>query len=122
MQNSNAVIEALCEIKALGISLSLDDFGIGISSLNYLKRFPIDIVKINQSLIAAIDAVPPDPSMAKAIITMAHSLELSVVAKGVETQAQLNFLLAHRCDAAQGHLLSQPLPATEIEVLLHERF
>ena len=122
MQNSNAVIEALREIKALGISLSLDDFGIGISSLNYLKRFPIDIVKINQSLITAIDAVPPDPSMAKAIITMAHSLELPVVAKGVETQAQLNFLLAHRCDAAQGHLLSQPLPATEIEVLLHERF
>jgi diguanylate cyclase (GGDEF)-like protein/PAS domain S-box-containing protein len=118
MQNAELSIATLQDLKRLGVSLSMDDFGTGYSSLNYLKRFPIDRIKIDQSFVRDVNRDPDDAAIATAIIAMAHSLKLTAVAEGVETEAQLEFLLAQRCDEMQGYLFSRPLPAAEFEELL----
>jgi diguanylate cyclase (GGDEF)-like protein/PAS domain S-box-containing protein len=118
MQNAELSIATLQDLKRLGVSLSMDDFGTGYSSLNYLKRFPIDRLKIDQSFVRDVNKDPDDAAIATAIIAMAHSLELTAVAEGVETEEQLEFLLAQRCDEMQGYLFSRPLPAAEFEELL----
>ena len=106
------------QLRALGVKLAIDDFGTGYSSLSYLKRFPVDYVKIDRSFICELDQVGEDSAIVRAIIAMVHSLELKVVAEGVETQAQADFLKAHGCDEMQGYLISRPVPAEEFVELL----
>jgi len=107
-------------LKALGVKLSLDDFGTGYSSLSYLKRFPFDFVKIDQSFISGITHNPEDAAIAIAVIQMAHSLKLRVVAEGVETEGQLNYLRRHRCDEIQGYYFSKPVPVADFETMLRK--
>jgi len=118
MQQAEASVNTLRELKAMGIRISIDDFGTGYSSLSYLKRFPIDVLKIDQSFVRDIPTDQDDAAIASTIITMAHSLGLKVVAEGVETLEQLNFMRKHRCDAMQGYYLSKPLPPEQFAVLL----
>lgn len=118
MSNIDAARTYLRELKALGVKLSLDDFGTGYSSLAYLKRFPFDFVKIDRAFISGITHNPEDAAIANAVIEMAHNLKLRVVAEGVETEAQLNYLRRQRCDEIQGHHFSKPVPAAEFEAML----
>ena len=111
MHNADSTVETLRELKALGVRVAIDDFGIGHSSLGYLKRLPIDSLKIDQSFVRDITTDPDDAAIATAVIALAHTLKLTVVAEGVETTEQLAFLRDRRCDRMQGHLLSPPLPA-----------
>ena len=115
MQNAENTIHALRELKSLGVSIAMDDFGTGYSSLNYLKRFPIDTLKLDKMFVQDVASDPSDAAIVSAVITMAHSLRLKVVAEGVETQAQLEFLRAERCDVIQGYFFSQPLPVDQLE-------
>ncbi|MFZ5462337.1 MAG: EAL domain-containing protein [Pseudomonadota bacterium] len=111
----------LKELKAMGVALAIDDFGTGYSSLAYLKRFPIDQVKIDKSFVADISSKPEDASICSSIIALAHSLRLRVVAEGVEETGQLGFLLQHQCDRMQGFVFDRPLPAAEVDELLRSQ-
>ena len=113
MHDPESAIRVLQELKALGVKLSIDDFGTGYSSLSYLNKLPLDELKIDRSFLAAIKN-PDDPvALVDAIIAMAHSLGLTVVAEGVETQEQFDYLARRSCQEAQGFLISKPLPADE---------
>lgn len=118
VENADEAIEALWALKGLGITLSIDDFGTGYSSLSYLKRFPIDALKIDQSFVRDIPDSRDDMSITRAIISMGRSLELMLVAEGVETEAQRDFLRANGCHLAQGYLYAKPLTAQEFEHFL----
>ena len=118
MDHTDRTVETLDHLHAMGIRLSIDDFGVGYSSLNYLKRFPIQTLKIDQSFVRHITSDADDAAISTAIIAMAHSLRLRVVAEGVETEDQLAFLMAKGCDAVQGYLFSRPLPADAMTALL----
>jgi EAL domain-containing protein (putative c-di-GMP-specific phosphodiesterase class I) len=107
-------------LKELGIKLSLDDFGTGFSSLAYLKRFPFDFVKIDRAFITDITKSDKDAMIATAVIAMGHSLNLRVVAEGVETEGQLDYLRQHDCDEIQGYFFSRPVPAPAFETMLRE--
>ncbi|MCK5189073.1 MAG: EAL domain-containing protein, partial [Methylococcales bacterium] len=98
----------------------IDDFGTGYSSLSYLKKFPIDILKIDQSFIREMTAGSKDASIARAIIEMGHSLNQKIVAEGVENENQLLFLSQHKCDYIQGYYFSRPLPVHKMTILLEE--
>jgi EAL domain-containing protein (putative c-di-GMP-specific phosphodiesterase class I) len=100
------------------VQIALDDFGTGYSSLAYLKRFPIDTIKVDRSFIRDISANSDDKKITRAIIAMAHGMRLKVVAEGVETAEQLAFLRAQRCDAVQGYLLHRPLPEQDVASVL----
>lgn len=118
MQNIDTTISTLDGLKEMGVKLSLDDFGTGYSSLSYLKRFPLDTLKIDRSFIQGLPDDGEDAAITQAIIAMAHSLGLSVVAEGVETVEQLAYLQALHCDLVQGFLFSKPRPPAEIPGLL----
>ncbi|MET1076946.1 MAG: EAL domain-containing protein [Pseudomonas sp.] len=118
LDNVEHVISTFRQLRELGVKLAIDDFGTGYSSLSYLKRFPVDYVKIDQSFIRDLKANGEDAAITRAIIAMAHSLELKVVAEGVETQDQLDFLRTQHCDEIQGFLISPPLPAPAFAALL----
>ncbi|QZZ22958.1 EAL domain-containing protein [Leptothermofonsia sichuanensis E412] len=118
MENVETTIQTLKDLKEMGVRISIDDFGTGYSSLNYLKRFPIDTLKIDQSFVREVTTDPNDAAIAKAIIAMAQSLQLKVIAEGVETEEQFNFLRQSGCHAMQGYLFSPPIPATEFETLI----
>jgi diguanylate cyclase (GGDEF)-like protein len=118
MQNAQQAIHTLRELKSLGVRLSIDDFGTGYSSLSLLKQFPIDTLKIDQSFIRDITTDPDDAAIATAVIALAHTLKLKVVAEGVETREQLDFLAARGCDRTQGYYLSPPVPAERVMALL----
>ena len=118
MQNAEASISTLGSLKELGVSLSMDDFGTGYSSLNYLKRFPIDRIKIDQSFVRDVTQDSDAAAIVAAVIAMAHSLQISVVAEGVETDEQLAILRQSACDEMQGYLFSPPVGEREFEELL----
>jgi diguanylate cyclase (GGDEF)-like protein/PAS domain S-box-containing protein len=118
MNNPDEAARNLRSLKALGVQLSLDDFGTGYSSLAQLKRFPFDFVKIDRSFVSGVHCNPEDRAIAAAIIAMAHSLGLKVVAEGVETAAQLAVMRELQCDEMQGYLYSMPLPAAQFDALL----
>lgn len=120
MHNAQEVISTLLELKSMGVQLSIDDFGTGYSSLSYLRRFPVDRLKIDQSFVRDIATDPENAAIAQAVITLGHSMNLRVVAEGVETLEQLAFLRAHQCDEKQGYLFSRPLPGGEFVKLLQE--
>ena len=118
MNNPRRTAETLKKLKSAGITISIDDFGTGYSSLSYLKRFPIDSLKIDRSFVSDLTTNPDDAAIATAIILMGHSLKLHVVAEGVETESQLQFLQALQCNEIQGFLISRPVPAEQAELLL----
>lgn len=108
----------LDDLKRLGLTLAMDDFGTGYSSLSYLKKFPIDILKIDRSFIHDIPANQDDMEITSAVIAMAHNLKLKVVAEGIETAEQLAFLRRHRCDVGQGYLFDRPIPGSQLAAAL----
>jgi diguanylate cyclase (GGDEF)-like protein len=121
MHNPEGAIRTLEQLRKLGVRVSIDDFGTGYSSLSYLKRFPIDKLKIDRSFVHELDAGLGNEAIVTAVITLAHSLNLQVVAEGVESRQQLAFLRAHKCDALQGFLFFPPLPEDEIPSLLRQQ-
>jgi len=118
---NNNVREVLEKLKGIGVGLSIDDFGTGYSSLSYLKQLPIDTLKIDRSFVQGIPQDKDDLEIASTIISMAHGLGLDVVAEGIETEEQLNFLAGLECGRGQGYYISRPLPATEIAGWLQSR-
>jgi EAL domain-containing protein (putative c-di-GMP-specific phosphodiesterase class I)/CheY-like chemotaxis protein len=120
MSNFEHTIQVLQSLKALGIRIAIDDFGTGYSSLAYLKRFPIDKLKIDIAFVRDITTNPDDAAIALAIITMAHSLHMQVIAEGVESRAQMALLRRHLCDEIQGFHFSRALPADELGKLVLE--
>jgi diguanylate cyclase (GGDEF)-like protein len=121
MRDPERAVKLLGRLKDMGIHLSIDDFGTGYSSLSYLKRFPLDSVKIDRSFIRHVPGDADNAAITRAIIAMAQSLRLKVVAEGVETEEQLSFLREHGCDEMQGYHFSKPLPEDEFLRLLHHR-
>ncbi|WP_350601144.1 EAL domain-containing protein [Pseudomonas sp. 65/3-MNA-CIBAN-0223] len=121
MENTAHTIASLQTLKQLGVKVSIDDFGTGYSSLAYLRRFPIDKLKIDIAFIREVTSNPQDAAIARTIIELAHSLDLQVIAEGVETPEQLAFLTENGCDQVQGYLFSRPLPVPELEVFLREQ-
>jgi diguanylate cyclase (GGDEF)-like protein/PAS domain S-box-containing protein len=118
MSNAEETIAVLRNLKALGIQISIDDFGTGYSSLAYLKRFPIDKLKIDIAFVREVTSNPDDAAIVLAIISMAHSMKLEVIAEGVENDAQLAYLRRHGCDEMQGYYFSRPVPHEEFEEML----
>jgi len=122
MQNADIAAEALHELRASGVTIAMDDFGTGYSSLTYLKRFPIDTVKIDKSFVRDIETSTGDAAIVSAVIRIARILGLRVVAEGVESEEQLSFLRKKRCQEMQGYLFSRPVPADDMtEILLSDR-
>lgn len=121
MQNVELTIAMFHELKGRGLQISMDDFGTGYSSFSYLTRFPLDVIKIDRSFIRYIPENQNDIAIVKAIIAMSKTLKLTIVAEGVETEQQLEFLLEQGCDAMQGFLFSRPIKAEDASKLLRER-
>ncbi len=113
MRDVSSAMQTLNELKRLGLCIAVDDFGTGYSSLNYLKQFPIDVLKIDRSFVDGLPDGEQDAQIARAIIAMAHSLNMMVIAEGVESHAQLEFLREHGCDEVQGYLLGRPMHARQ---------
>jgi EAL domain-containing protein (putative c-di-GMP-specific phosphodiesterase class I) len=120
MSDPEQSIAILEQLSAMGVLVSVDDFGTGYSSMSYLRRFPIDKLKIDRVFIDEIVSRPEDASIVRAIVSLAHSLHLKVVAEGVETPAQLDFLKLTGCDEYQGYHFSRPLPAADFERLMRD--
>ncbi len=118
VQNTEVAIRRLNALKALGVEIAIDDFGTGYSSLSYLQQFPFDILKIDRCFIRNITENANNAAITKAIIAMAKSLNLKLIAEGVETEAELSFVYQQQCDGMQGFLFSRPVPAQEFEQLL----
>jgi EAL domain-containing protein (putative c-di-GMP-specific phosphodiesterase class I) len=121
MKDPELAASTLFAVREVGVRVAIDDFGTGYSSLSYLQRFPFDALKIDQSFIRQITASPDETAIVRAIISLGQSLNLRTIAEGVETEDQLDFLTAHKCDEAQGFYFSRPLPPLEIVKLLKSR-
>jgi EAL domain-containing protein (putative c-di-GMP-specific phosphodiesterase class I) len=120
MEGVEETIRLLMDLKERGVRLSVDDFGTGYSSLNYLKHFPLDMIKIDRSFLGEIKEYGDKVIIVEAIAAMAHRMGLKVLAEGVETCQQLDFLQRSKCDEGQGFLFSPPLPAEEITLMLRQ--
>jgi EAL domain-containing protein (putative c-di-GMP-specific phosphodiesterase class I) len=119
MHDTEAAIHMLTRLREIGVELSVDDFGTGYSSLSYLTRLPISALKIDQSFVHDVkERAPEEGIVAQAIISLGHNLKLKVVAEGVETDAQFEFLKKHGCDEVQGFRFGRPVPAEEFERFL----
>jgi EAL domain-containing protein (putative c-di-GMP-specific phosphodiesterase class I) len=121
MKQADSTAAILQSVRERGVQVALDDFGTGYSSLSYLRKYPIDALKIDQSFVSHINAAGDDASIVTAVISMARSLNLRVVAEGVETSEQLTFLQTHRCDQAQGFLFSKPVPPQNFAKVLRRK-
>jgi diguanylate cyclase (GGDEF)-like protein len=119
MRNIEATTHHLKRFSAAGLKLSIDDFGTGYSSLGYLRQFPVDSLKIDRSFVKDLHTSSDDAAICAAIIAMSRELKLKVIAEGVETTEQLEFLRRHRCDQVQGYLVSEPIPASQVPGLLN---
>lgn len=122
MQNPDYAVEVLNELTALGVHISIDDFGTGYSSLSHLKRFSVNTLKIDKSFVRDVESNSTDAAIASAIIAMGNSLNLKVIAEGVETEQQMAFLRKNNCDQVQGFLISRPLPAEQALQVLREKY
>lgn len=120
MQDFALATRSIHELKEIGIAISLDDFGTGYSSMSYLSRFPIDVVKIDQSFVRDITTNPVNATIAQTTIAMSHQLGKTVLAEGVETEEQMHYLRRSECDEMQGYFFSKPLPADQVATLLRE--
>jgi len=120
MINPHNAINVLNQISNMGIELAIDDFGTGYSSLSYLKRLPIDKLKIDQSFIKELPYDENDVGISRAVIALSNSLNIKVIAEGVETIEQKEFLLQNNCSSIQGYLYSKPIPADKMELFLHK--
>lgn len=112
------IAKVLQELKSLGISVAIDDFGMGYSSLNFLKRFPIDMLKIDKSFIADVFTNPDDASIVQSVISLGHNMHMKIIAEGIETQSHLHFLKERHCDLGQGFYFSPPMGAKEMTTIL----
>jgi EAL domain-containing protein (putative c-di-GMP-specific phosphodiesterase class I) len=121
MGDPDKAVAALHRLKDIGVSISLDDFGTGYSSLGYLKRFPIDTLKIDKSFVDDVTTSANDAAIALSVISLAHNLNMQVIAEGVETREQVQFLTERGCDEMQGYFFSRPVNAEDFTVLLRER-
>ena len=115
MNDAALTVSIMRDIGAEGMSLAVDDFGTGYSSLGYLRRFPLDSIKIDRSFVTDLAQEPDDATIVRTVIAMAHSLDLEVIAEGVETTDQLEFLRNERCDRVQGFFFSQAIPLATLE-------
>jgi EAL domain-containing protein (putative c-di-GMP-specific phosphodiesterase class I) len=120
MKEAETATNALRTLKSFGVQISMDDFGTGYSSLAYLKRFPLDVLKIDRAFVRDVTTDSDDATIIVAMINLAHSLGLKVVAEGVETKAQLLFLIENGCDEMQGYYFSRPLPLEVVSKALME--
>jgi EAL domain-containing protein (putative c-di-GMP-specific phosphodiesterase class I) len=118
MKHAESAASILETLRESGVQVAVDDFGTGYSSLSYLRKFPIDALKIDQSFVGRLGTAADDASIVRAVISMAQNLRLRVVAEGVETLEQSDFLQAHACDEAQGYYFSKPVPPDEFAALL----
>jgi EAL domain-containing protein (putative c-di-GMP-specific phosphodiesterase class I) len=120
MSDAEGMLGRLHELKALGVKLAIDDFGTSYSSLSYLKRFPVDTLKIDRSFVAGLGQNAEDTAIVQAVVTMAHTVGLTVTAEGVETNGITDHLQGLGCDLAQGYYFAKPLPSTKVEALLKQ--
>jgi PAS domain S-box-containing protein len=120
MEDPQKTVDILCKLKDMGVRLAIDDFGTGYSNLNYLKRFPVDRLKLDQSFVRDLTSDPDDLAISRAVIAMGHGLRLDVIAEGVETEGQLALLAQNGCDEIQGYLFGRPAPADDCARMLRE--
>jgi EAL domain-containing protein (putative c-di-GMP-specific phosphodiesterase class I) len=121
MQDADLAISRLNELKTLGVRLAIDDFGTGYSSLSYLRRFPVDILKIDKSFVDGVSQQGKEQELAQSIIELGQTLHLEIVAEGVEQAEQLGWLRSRNCDLGQGFLFSEPIDAEQLTQLLGDR-
>jgi EAL domain-containing protein (putative c-di-GMP-specific phosphodiesterase class I) len=121
MKHTENSIKKMNLLKGMGIQISIDDFGTGYSSLSYLKRIPVEILKIDRSFIKDVATNPDDEAIVRAIIALAHNLNIKVIAEGVETKKQLGLLRGYDCDAAQGFLICPPINPTSLAQFIKKK-